>query len=406
MARPLGHDQRRLINKREGSGGMVERVGIVGGGIMGLAQAWSAAERGHRVTIFERTRVASGASIRNFGMVWPIGQPEALRDMTLLSRERWLQVAAEAGIWANPYGSLHLAHHADEQAVLQEYLELQAGSAWGAHLQWLDRETALARYGVIRPEGFRGALYSDMEICVNPTSATRRLPVWLQERYDVELKFGQTVNEVGSGWLKTAQGEKHDFERIIICSGHDRETLFPGMYAQLPLRACKLQMLRTYPQATGWQLGAHIASGLTLRHYSSFRVCSSLTDVIERIAAESPELDEFGIHVMASQDDLGRVVLGDSHEYEERMEPFDSQRINELILRELHKIICLPDWRMESQWHGIYTKVPDGGPIVCSPDPGVYIATGVGGAGMTLAFGVAETQWRHWSGDGPAVSQR
>jgi len=385
---------------------MVERVAIVGGGIMGLAQAWSAAERGHRVTIFERMPLARGASIRNFGMVWPIGQPENLRDMALLSRARWLQVAAEAGIWCNPYGSLHLAHHPDEQAVLQEYLELQAGSAWGGHLQWLDRETALDRYSVIQPEGFLGAMHSDLEICVNPTAATRRLPIWLQERYGVELRFGQTVVEVGVGSLKTANGEQHGFDRTIICSGDDLETLFPEYYAQLPLKKCKLHMLRTRAQAGGWQLGAHIASGLTLRHYSSFRICSSLSAVVERIATESPELDEFGIHVMASQDDLGRVVLGDSHEYDERIEPFDSERINELILRELHKIIRLPDWQMDSRWHGIYAKIPDDGPIVCSPEMSVFIATGLGGAGMTMSFGVAETQWRHWSGDGPAVSQR
>jgi FAD dependent oxidoreductase TIGR03364 len=376
---------------------MRESVGIVGAGIVGLAHAWSAAERGHAVTVFERSPIASGASIRNFGMVWPIGQPDATRATAILARDRWLKLTQESGIWANPYGSLHLAHRADEWIVLEEFFEHHQGSELGSHLKLLSLEEAMQRSPAINPEGFIGALDCDLEVCVNPTETIRKIPAWLSERYGVTFRFENSVVEAGSGKLKISDGQNFSFDRIVICSGHDFETLYPTQFSSLPLKKCKLQMLRTVSQPDDWKLGAHLASGLTLRHYDSFRCCPSLGQLTERIAAETPELNQFGIHVMASQDNLGRVVLGDSHEYDEQIEPFDSQRIDELILRELFKIIRLPNWNLDSRWHGIYAKTPKATSINLNPEPGVYICTGLGGAGMTMSFGVAENNWQQWN---------
>lgn len=96
---------------------------VVGAGIMGLAHAYALAKRGRRVIVFERNTRAMGASVRNFGMLWPIGQPAGIPFETALrSRAIWLEVLCSSGLWHELTGSLHLAYHDLEVAVLQEFI--------------------------------------------------------------------------------------------------------------------------------------------------------------------------------------------------------------------------------------------------------------------------------------------
>src|SRR6476646_2293452 len=94
---------------------------VVGAGIVGLATARALAARKYDVKVIERTDRAVGASIRNFGMIWPIGQPEGmLYERAMLSASIWREICNEAGIWKDESGSLHLAYENDELHVLEE----------------------------------------------------------------------------------------------------------------------------------------------------------------------------------------------------------------------------------------------------------------------------------------------
>src|ERR1700750_1979796 len=97
---------------------------VIGAGIVGLATARALASRGYSVTVFERNERAVGASIRNFGMIWPIGQATGpLYERAMLSRSIWKQVCTEAGIWHDEVGSLHLAYYDDELQAIKEYVD-------------------------------------------------------------------------------------------------------------------------------------------------------------------------------------------------------------------------------------------------------------------------------------------
>src|ERR1700754_2141263 len=130
---------------------------VIGAGIVGLATARALAMRGYKVTVFERNERAVGASIRNFGMVWPIGQATGpLYDRAMLSRSIWKQVCTEAGIWHNEVGSLHLAYHDDDLQVISEYVEVNHQHR---DCRLLPPAEALERSPGVNPEGLKGALW-------------------------------------------------------------------------------------------------------------------------------------------------------------------------------------------------------------------------------------------------------
>jgi D-hydroxyproline dehydrogenase subunit beta len=385
---------------------------VVGAGIIGLAHAYHLAKRGRRVLVVERSPRASGASVRNFGMLWPIGQPAGrLRAMALSSLDTWLTVLRAAGLWHERSGSLHLAYHEDELRVLEEFATA-ASSRGFLVCEVLGPRDVLERSRPVRPNGLLGGLWSPTETCVDPRKIIAGLPDHLRDTFGVEFVFGCAVNGYDRPRVFAGRREWHA-DQLWVCTGDDLQTLYPEVYEGSGLVRCKLQMMRSQPvlpfpgrefrvtphpspppqggrETQRWRMGPMLAAGLTLRHYKSFAACPSLPALQERFARDMPLYDRYGIHVMATQNGKGEVILGDSHEYGEAIEPFDSQQIEELILSYLSTFLEVPGLEIAARWHGTYVKHPTDPYFVARPAPGVTVITGVGGAGMTLSFGLAE----------------
>jgi len=94
---------------------------------------------------------------------------------------------------------------------------------------------------------------------------------------------------------------------------------------------------------------------------------------------------------MVSQNESGELTVGDSHEYGLTHDPFDKQFINRMILDYLKKFARFKDERIIETWNGIYPKLTNGeSELILQPEEGVTIINCVGGAGMTLSFGLCE----------------
>ena len=371
------------------------RIVIVGSGVIGLATALTAQEAGWEVTVIERHGRPLGASVRNFGTLWPIGcVPGPERDQALFGVKRWRALAEEAGFWIRPVGSLSLAYREEAWAVLNEFSAMGGCGADGFSL--LQPEEVLRRFPAVNPTGLAGALHSTAETVVHPPSAIAALVVLAQQR-GVKFCFGQPVVRVLQSSVETSGGEHFDFDHLVIAGGEEMRLLFPRELAVANLTPCRLQMMRTVPQPSGFDLGAIFVSDLTLCHYAAFRDCPSTGPLQQRLEQELPQHRQWGVHVIAAQHFDGSLVLGDSHEYAPDFPPDCYPEVEDLILGALQDFACIPDLHIAARWQGIYLKSTLGQTqVVLHPQERVTMVTAMGGLGMTLSWGLAERIVTSW----------
>jgi FAD dependent oxidoreductase TIGR03364 len=360
---------------------------VVGAGIVGLATARALAIKGYSVKVIERNEKATGASIRNFGMIWPIGQPAGdLYERAMLSRRIWKEVSDEAGIGCEEAGSLHLAYNNEEWNVLQELAEIYNDRNY----ELLNAKDTINKSEAVIEKGLLGSLYSPHEMIVDPRIAIAKIPGWLFEKYGARFIWGKAVTDICYPAAYMGN-DVIEADEIYVCSGSDFETLYPEMFSQTEITKCKLQMMRLMAQPGNWRIGPSLCGGLSLVHYNSFKKALSLSQLQKRYQEEYNDYLKWGIHVMVSQNGDGELTIGDSHEYGLTYDPFDRQFINRLILDYLKGFAHFKDETVIETWNGIYPKLTNGQTeLILQPEQGVTIINGLGGAGMTLSFGLCE----------------
>jgi FAD dependent oxidoreductase TIGR03364 len=271
-------------------------VAIVGAGILGLAHAAAAVKRGLRVTVFERSDIAVGASIRNFGQMLVTGQPPGIMlDLARESRALYLDWANKAGIFARANGALLFARNAAEEAVLDEFMATRA-PAFGYNVKLL-RSADLANLYDGRFMRHRAALQGFDDLQLYSREAIPALASWLATQ-GVRFHFGTLVRHVEGGRLETTAGVCNA-QRVVVCSGHDYQTLCADQLRALQPQVCRLQMLRVTPE-DGFRLEHAVLTGLSCTHYGAFADLPTAQALAMQIEHQRPELARHGIHLLVS----------------------------------------------------------------------------------------------------------
>jgi len=363
-------------------------VAIVGAGILGLAHAAAAVKRGLHVTVFERSEIAVGASIRNFGQMLVTGQPPGVMlDLARESRALYLGWAEQAGISVRANGALLFSRNSAEDAVLEEFMDARA-PAFGYNVKLL-RGAELADLYDGRFTVHRSALQGFDDLQLYSREAIPALAAWLATQ-GVRFHFGTLVRDVQDGRLDTTAGVCNA-QRVIICSGHDYQTLCAERLRALQPQVCRLQMLRVTPE-DGFRLGHAVLTGLSCTHYGAFADLPTAHALATQIEQQRPELQRHGIHLLVSPTPYGDWIIGDSHDYSQDARPFNAESIDSIML-DLARDTLGSKLRVVERWQGVYgakCHVPGSGAFsITRIDDHTTVALMHSGIGMSVGPALA-----------------
>ena len=369
---------------------------VVGAGVVGLAHALAARRRGLSVVVVDREAEAIGASVRNFGFVTVTGQQAGdCWRRAMRSRDVWLEVAPQAGIAVEHAGLLVTAQRPEAMRVLEAF----AATEMGADCALLSAADARARHGAVLADGaLQGALWSPHERRVESRAAIPKLAAWIEHGLGATFLRGTLVSGVEPGRVVTTAGAI-GARRIVVCPGDDLLTLFPERIAALGIARCRLHMLKVMPGEAGFRLPGAVMSDLSLVRYLGYAALPEAAALKARLDAEQPEHLAEGIHLIAVQGADGGLIVGDSHHYERSPSPFAPDRVDALILDELHAVLRLPGARVVERWQGVYATLPDRLMIRDAPDPAIRLVIVTSGTGASTAFAIGEETVAELFGD-------
>lgn len=355
-------------------------LAIIGAGIVGLAHAADARERGLRAVVLERDERAVGASVRNFGHICPTAQHGQALDYAWAARESWLRLGAKAGFPVQQCGTVLVARTPAELATLEELaaergreqVVLLTPAGVRSHLPFATREVV-------------GGAHLPLDLRVNAPDAIAALTAWLIDS-GLEVRFGTHAGSVSPGAVRTARGEV-EAGRIVHAVGHDVDRLFPDVAAAIGLRRCQLHMLEvTLPWPAS--IAPAVLTGSAILRYGGLARQPSAAAVRREFEARYPELLDLDINLMCTQRPDGRVVLGDTHHYARTPAPFDDEHVSEVLLREGARLLGAP-LAVRRRWRGVYAHSTATDFLISEPAPGVRVVSVTSGIGMTTALGLA-----------------
>ena len=360
------------------------RAVVAGGGIVGTWHALELAEAGFSVDHLEAEAGPTGASVRNFGLVWVSGRRSGAElEVAQRARRRWEEVGtAVPGIGFRPMPSLTIAADAAARTVMEEFA--RGPDAAARRVTFLSPAAVRACNPAVRGD-IEGALHCAEDAVVEPRLALAALRAHLSEAHGARYRFhpGCRVTCAEPHALVDMAGRRWEGDLVVLATGASYDHL-PGTVSMATrLRRVRLQMFETAPFAP--RLTTSLADADSLRYYPAYESAG-----LERLGPQSRLAAEHHLQLLLVQRPDGGLTIGDTHAYGE---PFDFALCEDPTTELLHRagrILGADLPPVQRRWEGVYAQCIDGD--VCLRQevaPGVWLVTGPGGRGMTCSPAIA-----------------
>ena len=227
------------------------RIAIAGGGILGANIAYQLAKRGASVTLFEKSKPATGATANSFAWINAQKQPLDYYRLSHAGIEAWRELHREIGDelpvrWG---GSVEWADRADRAAQLNE--TVRRYEEWGYPIHLIDERRLHGLERQIVPGTVATAFHAEIEGNLDPVGATevilsRAVKAGAQVRYPAEVVGLDVVGDRLRA-VKTSAGDA-EADVLVIACGVDTPTLAAMAGLTVPLIRSPGILVHTVPQ--------------------------------------------------------------------------------------------------------------------------------------------------------------
>jgi D-hydroxyproline dehydrogenase subunit beta len=335
---------------------------VIGAGIVGAACALALARDGRRVLVLEARQAASGATSAGMGHLVVMDDSPPQLALTALSTAQWRELARElpADVEHDPCGTIWIAADEPELALVHAKHRLYAAHAIASEMLGSRELASLEPH--LRP-GLAGALLVPGDGVVNQPLAA----LWLLEQAraaGVVVRERRRVDRIGVHAVHCGD-EVLRAEVVVLAAGAESPALVP----ELPIVPRK-----------GYLALTDSRPGLVRHQLVEF-------GYLAHAHTMSAESVAFNVEPRAG----GHVLVGSSRELVGWDAALDSRVLARMLARAAEFMPALASLPMIRAWTGFRPATPDKLPLIgpWPPLPGLWIAAGHEGLGITTSLGTA-----------------